>query len=125
MIGIKYDKLPFIGKEGVGGGGKPQMRKKMTLGKVGTSQEFKDSSLKLDFPKELYKKEEYVYEEPPIVKTEKKRASGVFNRRTYVSLDKSINEDEKMKPGCSQNFDIKSSLKESRNRANRHSAPDL
>lgn len=27
MIGVKYDKLPFIGKEGIGGGGKAHKRK--------------------------------------------------------------------------------------------------
>jgi hypothetical protein len=50
MIGVKYDKLPFIGREGIGGGGKPHKRKQFTLGNVGSSQQFRDTSLKLDFP---------------------------------------------------------------------------
>ena len=38
MIGIKYDKLPFIGKEGIGGGGKAHKRKQISLSNVGSSQ---------------------------------------------------------------------------------------
>lgn len=37
MIGIKYDKLPFIGREGIGGGGKPHKRKQISLSNVGSS----------------------------------------------------------------------------------------
>lgn len=126
MIGIKYDKLPFIGKEGIGGGGKAHKRKQISLSNVGSSQQFKDTSLKLDFPEELYKKPkdldqvEYKFEEPPLVQKESK-TSGIFNRRTFISPNKSIYDE--VKPGRNQSFDLRSSLIASD--SNRHSAPEL
>ena len=49
MIGLKYDPLPVKGKEGKGGGGQALHRRQQTINKVGSSQVFKDSSMKLDF----------------------------------------------------------------------------
>jgi hypothetical protein len=51
-IGTKPHRLPFNGKEFIGGGGKPMLRKELSLGRVAQSVVFKDSKERLSFMSE-------------------------------------------------------------------------